>query len=99
METFHLSLIFKRGETPAEQTTRKAFTRRLYILDYWPIWRMPVTHPGFRIFVLGAGFSRLAGLPLANELFALIKDWIEQRPESSSASGCYDSCIFPMARY
>ena len=27
-------------------------------------------HPGFRILVLGAGFSRLAGLPLGKELFA-----------------------------
>ncbi|NNU45236.1 SIR2 family protein [Ramlibacter montanisoli] len=36
-------------------------------------------HPGFRIFVLGAGFSRPAGLPLASELFPLVKNSIEER--------------------
>ena len=30
---------------------------------------MPSEHPGFRVFILGAGFSRLAGLPLATELY------------------------------
>lgn len=40
---------------------------------------MPSTHPGFRIFVIGAGFSRLAGLPLASELFPLVKAEIERR--------------------
>jgi hypothetical protein len=34
-------------------------------------------HPGFRLFFLGAGFSRPAGLPLASELFPLIQDDIE----------------------
>ena len=36
-------------------------------------------HPGFRIFVLGAGFSKLAGLPLATELFPLVKASIDRR--------------------
>lgn len=35
--------------------------------------------PGFRIFVLGAGFSRPAGLPLAVELFSEVRNQIEQR--------------------
>lgn len=34
-------------------------------------------HPGFRIFVLGAGFSRPAGLPLATELFPAVRARIE----------------------
>lgn len=34
-------------------------------------------HPGFRIFILGAGFSKSAGLPLASELFPLAKAAIE----------------------
>lgn len=34
-------------------------------------------HPGFRIFVLGAGFSVPAGLPLAAGLFQVIKQQIE----------------------
>jgi len=34
-------------------------------------------HPGFRIFILGAGFSRPAGLPLATELFPAVKSLIE----------------------
>lgn len=38
---------------------------------------MTAAHPGFRIFVLGAGFSRPAGLPLATELFPLIQKNIE----------------------
>lgn len=40
---------------------------------------MASAHPGFRIFVLGAGFSRLAGLPLASQLFPLVKAAIERR--------------------
>jgi hypothetical protein len=40
---------------------------------------MPESHPGFRIFVLGAGFSRPAGLPLAMELFAEVHRSIELR--------------------
>lgn len=35
-------------------------------------------HPGFRIFILGAGFSRPAGLPLANELFKEVRAQIER---------------------
>ncbi|NVK41352.1 MAG: SIR2 family protein [Oceanospirillaceae bacterium] len=35
-------------------------------------------HPGFRIFVLGAGFSKLAGLPLASELYPLTLQAIEK---------------------
>lgn len=38
---------------------------------------MATEHPGFRIFVLGAGFSKGAGLPLASELFPLVKASIE----------------------
>lgn len=38
---------------------------------------MTNAHPGFRIFVLGAGFSRLAGLPLASTLFTMVKALIE----------------------
>lgn len=34
-------------------------------------------HPGYRIFILGAGFSRLAGLPLADELFTAVRLRIE----------------------
>lgn len=30
-------------------------------------------HPGFRIFVVGAGFSRPAGLPIASELYPLVR--------------------------
>ncbi len=40
---------------------------------------MTPMHPGFRIFVLGAGFSRLAGLPLASQLFPMVKAAIEGR--------------------
>lgn len=40
---------------------------------------MTSVHPGFRIFFLGAGFSRPAGLPLATELFPLIQNNIEAR--------------------
>jgi hypothetical protein len=40
---------------------------------------MPNAHPGFRIFVLGAGFSRPAGLPLAADLYSLVKNEIEIR--------------------
>lgn len=40
---------------------------------------MASAHPGFRIFVLGAGFSKLAGLPLASQLFPLVKAAIERR--------------------
>lgn len=34
-------------------------------------------HPGFRIYILGAGFSRPAGLPLATELFTAVCARIE----------------------
>lgn len=40
---------------------------------------MTSAHPGFRIFVLGAGFSRKAGLPLASALLPRVKTAIEQR--------------------
>lgn len=40
---------------------------------------MTSDHPGFRIFILGAGFSRLAGLPLASELFPMVKKAIERQ--------------------
>lgn len=40
---------------------------------------MAATHPGFRIFVIGAGFSRTAGLPLAFELFPEVQKRIELR--------------------
>lgn len=40
---------------------------------------MPIAHPGFRIFVLGAGFSRPAGLPLAAELFSEVRSSVERR--------------------
>lgn len=40
---------------------------------------MTPMHPGFRVFVLGAGFSRLAGLPLASQLFPMVKAAIERR--------------------
>jgi len=36
-------------------------------------------HPGCRIFVIGAGFSRPAGLPLARELYPEVKRRIEVR--------------------
>ena len=36
-------------------------------------------HPGFRIHVLGAGFSRPAGLPVASELFPLVWQCIVDR--------------------
>lgn len=36
-------------------------------------------HPGFRIFVLGAGFSRPAGLPIALELYPLVREHIVSR--------------------
>jgi hypothetical protein len=38
---------------------------------------MSTAHPGFRFFVLGAGFSMPAGLPLAVELFAEVRSRIE----------------------
>lgn len=38
---------------------------------------MSKAHPGFRIFVLGAGFSRLAGLPLGTELFDEVRRRID----------------------
>ncbi|AJD54345.1 SIR2-like domain-containing protein [Thalassospira xiamenensis M-5 = DSM 17429] len=38
---------------------------------------MTTIHPGYRVFVLGAGFSRLAGLPLANELYKKVRQNIE----------------------
>ncbi|VVE26580.1 hypothetical protein PAQ31011_03446 [Pandoraea aquatica] len=37
------------------------------------------THPGFRIFILGAGFSRPAGLPLASALYPAVKSLIEEK--------------------
>jgi len=40
---------------------------------------MALQHPGFRIFILGAGFSKPAGLPLASELFRLVKRSIETK--------------------
>jgi hypothetical protein len=40
---------------------------------------MDEAHPGFRIFVLGAGFSRPAGLPLGGELFTEVRKRIELR--------------------
>lgn len=40
---------------------------------------MTSAHPGFRIFILGAGFSRPAGLPLASELYREVKRSIEAR--------------------
>ena len=36
-------------------------------------------HPGFRIFILGAGFSRPAGLPIAVELYPLVREHIVSR--------------------
>ena len=36
-------------------------------------------HPGFRIFILGAGFSRPAGLPLATELYTAVRARINAR--------------------
>lgn len=36
-------------------------------------------HPGFRIFLLGAGFSRPAGLPVATELYPAVKGFIESQ--------------------
>ncbi|KXS32992.1 MAG: Uncharacterized protein AWT59_0919 [Candidatus Gallionella acididurans] len=38
---------------------------------------MTSVHPGLRIFVLGAGFSALARLPLATELFSEVRSHIE----------------------
>ena len=40
---------------------------------------MTAEYPRFRKFVLGAGFSQLAGLPLANELFTEVRRRIESR--------------------
>lgn len=40
---------------------------------------MNKTGPGLRIFILGAGFSRPAGLPLATELFPKVRGSIMQR--------------------
>ena len=37
------------------------------------------THPGYRIYLLGAGFSRSAGLPVASELFPLVRAAIEEK--------------------
>lgn len=42
-------------------------------------FHMAEKHPGYRIFVLGAGFSIDAGLPLASELFSEVCKLIEQR--------------------
>lgn len=38
---------------------------------------MAEPHPGFRIFIIGAGFSKPAGLPLASELFEEVIEDIE----------------------
>lgn len=38
---------------------------------------MASKHPGFRIFFLGAGFSKPAGLPIASELYQKVKKIIE----------------------
>ena len=38
-----------------------------------------VPAPGFRIFVIGAGFSRPAGLPMASELYTLVRHAIVAR--------------------
>jgi SIR2-like domain len=40
---------------------------------------LDVEYPPFRIFILGAGFSKPAGLPLATELFSKVKEIIEIR--------------------
>ena len=40
---------------------------------------MSNSHPGFRIIILGAGFSKLAGLPLASELFTEVVNTIESQ--------------------
>lgn len=42
------------------------------------------THPGFRIFILGAGFSRPAGLPLASALYPAVKSLIERKYGTST---------------
>lgn len=36
----------------------------------------PKRNPGYGLFVLGAGFSRPAGLPLATELYSLVRQYI-----------------------
>lgn len=43
------------------------------------------THPGFRLFFLGAGFSVPAGLPLANDLYRQVIDTIENEVGEDSA--------------
>jgi hypothetical protein len=35
--------------------------------------------PQFRIFIIGAGFSAHAGLPLGNKLFELVRDSVLER--------------------
>jgi hypothetical protein len=46
---------------------------------------MPSTsHPGYRIFVLGAGFSRPAGLPIATELYAAVRSNIHSKHGSNT---------------
>lgn len=40
---------------------------------------MKQLHPGFRIFIIGAGFSCPAGLPLASDLYKEVKKLIEKR--------------------
>lgn len=40
---------------------------------------MASQHPGFRIFILGAGFSKPAGLPLASALFREVKRSLEEQ--------------------
>lgn len=60
------------------------FTRQVLHWLYTPagekvVFKMSNSHPGFRIFIIGAGFSKLAGLPLASELFRKVVDAIEIR--------------------
>lgn len=38
---------------------------------------MNTSHPGFRIFILGAGFSQPAGIPTATELFDEVRRYIQ----------------------
>jgi hypothetical protein len=40
---------------------------------------MTQAHPGFRIFVIGAGFSRPAGLPLASEFFHEVRRRVQAK--------------------
>jgi hypothetical protein len=56
----------KRGTSLAAIQDNARLNCKLDKLDSSDIIK---SHPGFRIIVLGAGFSRPAGLPLGNELF------------------------------